>query len=280
MTVRGILPCEANKAKALWTEVFSDPREFTDWYFQNRIDWTCAFGAFDGDDLISMSLGRIVRLWNGTFDVKALFLVGVSTKIAYRNQGWMHRVVRMQLETASENGIPLAYLRPARSDIYRSLGFGNDLMVQKVSVQYRQKDFVCRRYTEPPIEELFELYCKIQNRYSGMPVYTPMEFADIVTEYSISKADCFVLYDPDGSAQGFCFAEDADADVTASLLLADTEEAYRDLLNGVCARYPAKTVLAEVPTDIRLEGQEIPSFQYKLLQAELDFSPMHCIGNW
>lgn len=280
MIVRRILPSEANKAKALWTEVFSDPPEFTAWYFRNRIDWTYAFGAFDGDDLISMSLGRIVRLWNGSFAVRALFLVGVSTKIPYRNQGWMHRVVLRQLETAKGNGIPLAYLRPARTDIYRSLGFGNDLMVQKVSVQYRQKAFDCRRSAEPSIEELFELYCKIQTRYSGMPVYTLAEFIDAVTEYEISEADCFVLRDENGTVRGFCFAENTDTDVTASLLLADTKDAYRDLLNGVCAYYPAKTVLAEVPTDIRLEGQEIPSFQYKLLEDDLAFLPMHCVGNW
>lgn len=59
---RALTAADRAAARSLWQARFHDAEAFAAWYFAERFDPALSAGVFDGGTLLSMALGRRVRL--------------------------------------------------------------------------------------------------------------------------------------------------------------------------------------------------------------------------
>ena len=126
MILRKLTPADSAQAEALWHEIFAeDTRAFNTYYFDNRFYPAHSFGAFDGDRLAAMALGRPTEIAAEGRILPALLVAGVSTRPPYRGQGLMHRLMTLLIDHARSGGFVCCYLHPVSETLYASLGFRN-----------------------------------------------------------------------------------------------------------------------------------------------------------
>lgn len=123
-TVRALTEMDRPAALALWQARFFDSAPFCAWYFSERFDPALSAGAFSGEGrLLSMALGRRVRLEAGTERADAVLVAGVSTREGFERQGLMRRTMAQVGVLAARAGASLLVLRPVDPAIYLPLGF-------------------------------------------------------------------------------------------------------------------------------------------------------------
>ncbi|MDO5127854.1 MAG: GNAT family N-acetyltransferase [Eubacteriales bacterium] len=116
---------ELKKYRALWDEIFEDPKAFSDYYFANVCTTNRLLGAYDNGKLIGMVHANPYRVKDSVKNCvyNCYYIVGVAVRPEYRNQGYMRSMMCRMMNTLKEEDCPFVFLMPKNKSYYHSLGF-------------------------------------------------------------------------------------------------------------------------------------------------------------
>ena len=257
MILRRMKPEDRPQASKLWLDEFGDSEAFTNWYFRERVSPGESFAAFDGDRLVSMTLGRETRILVEGRARRALLISGVTTLPEHRNKGLMHRLVSMQIDDAEAKDFSCCYLHPVEESLYASLGFenGTDALRIKSDPDRTHAPYEIRTGTDAV--SMRTVYDALLPRYNGMQIRDDAEIRALLSDYG-SDGFCMLTAFSGDRPTGYVIVL---TDGTVTELFADSPEAYAALLDEAAKR-TGKELSALVPTDCGLEGERIYSMQY------------------
>ena len=109
--------------RKLYEEAFEDPKEFVDYYYEDK----CS----DNRMIVSMEEGEVISMLHlnpfkvslcGT-EVQSYYVVAVATTKGRRHEGQMSRVFEKTFELLKAEHIPFVFLLPVDEAIYSWMGF-------------------------------------------------------------------------------------------------------------------------------------------------------------
>ncbi len=265
MILRGLEQTDRAQAEALWRDIFEESPAFAAYYFDQRFYPEHSFGAFDGDRLIGMALGRPTKInVRGEF-VPALLVAGVSTLPAYRNQGVMHRLMTLLIDRAKADGFACCYLHPVSETLYASLGFRNgaDARIVRSDPARSNEPFVFSDRFDT--NDVLTVYHAVQRSHDGMQLRDEKELAAVFADYAIDGANTVIAYDGNCPVGYICFCTDG----LVYELYALSPSVCEALLDEA-ARRAGKEIKAIVPVDCGIPGETVYSMQYLVFDHAFD----------
>ena len=145
---------EKENTRALYEESFDDPKEFVDYYYEDKCSDNRMIVSEENGEVISMlHLNPYTVNLCGKL-VPSYYVVAVATKESRRREGQMARVFEKTFELLKNEKVPFAFLLPVDESIYSWMGF------EKVC------DFTMNRI--PDYEEIkknYDIYCVRDDDY-------------------------------------------------------------------------------------------------------------------
>ncbi|RKM57654.1 GNAT family N-acetyltransferase [Butyrivibrio sp. XB500-5] len=145
---------EKENTRALYEESFDDPKEFVDYYYEDKCSDNRMIVSEENGEVISMlHLNPYTVNLCGT-TVQSYYVVAVATKENRRHEGQMSRVFEKTFEILKKEHIPFIYLLPVDEAIYSPLGFEKvcDFSLDRISY-----------YGE--IRKNYDIYCERDDDY-------------------------------------------------------------------------------------------------------------------
>lgn len=265
MIIRQLQAKDCFAAKSLWQEIFQDTEPFANFFFSRRYTPTLSFGAFDGDKLVSMALGRRVRM--ETPSLQTVMISGVSTLPAYRHQGLMTEVLTRLIDNARRRGYDAAALSPVDTNLYLRFGFRPLTYSIRATETGAQHPEIIE--TEDA-DVLYHIYKDVCARHFCMLRRDRKDMQLAMEEYS-RDGGVFLLA-PD--QQGYlCFLPEASR-IEVTECLAMSGEAYRDLLEAAASRSPSGTASGDLPTECGMSGTLIRPVYAMPLKEGVELEPL------
>ncbi len=119
--VRYLNENEIYKARELYEKVFSDSKEFVDYFFAKEIKSCNVLGGFFSDELVSMMFLNKKRLCFNDKIIEGSYIYAVATDEKYRNRGFMGMLMKRVIEDKKKD--EFIYLIPVNDRIYERHGF-------------------------------------------------------------------------------------------------------------------------------------------------------------
>ncbi|WP_029232896.1 GNAT family N-acetyltransferase [Butyrivibrio sp. VCB2006] len=111
------------KTRPLYEEAFDDPREFVDYYYEDKILDNRMIVSLENDEVVSMlHLNPYKINLCGTI-VPTYYVVAVATRKDRHHQGHMSKVFDKTFEILKNENIPFVFLLPVDESIYSWMGF-------------------------------------------------------------------------------------------------------------------------------------------------------------
>ena len=257
MTVRQLTIEDRMQAEATWREIFEDSMEFTGYYFQLRFHPEHSFGAFDGDRLIAMTLGRPTMIRVNGRNLAALLLAGVSTRPEYRGNGLMHRLVSLQIAHAKDKGFSCCFLHPVSESLYTSLGFvnGTEALIIRSDSARRHPPFDLRECVPDP--DLLFVYHSMTDTHDGMELRDEREMKTVFSDYATEECKIIAAYEKSKPIGYICYSPNG----TVFELFALCASVYEALIDEA-AKDAGKELKAVVPADCGVSGDRVCNMQY------------------
>ena len=261
MRLRKMMSEDREQAARLWLSIFGDSETFTCWYFSDRFCPEHSFGAFDGDLLVAMTLGRSTRISVAGKALDAFLVSGVSTLPEYRGRGLMHGLVGMQIDHAMQNGFSCCYLHPVSESLYASLGFrnGNEALQIRSNSPGHRKSFILSDETD--ISAMQTVYDALLKTHDGMQLRDTEEWRLLMKDYAADGLHTLIAYAEQSPVGYLCYQDDG----TVPELFAFSPSAYRFLL-GEASNRMGRQLTALVPTDCGVPGERVYSMQYHVFR--------------
>ena len=257
MILRRMQQADCAQAETMWRDIFEETPAFVSYYFANRFHPEHSFGAFDGDRLVAMTLGRPTRIYvNGAYP-DALLVAGVSTLPEMRGQGLMHRLMTLLDDHAKNSGFACCYLHPVSETLYAALGYrtGTDALIVPSDKNRVHPPFDLSE--SPAWDELLSVYQTVLLTHDGMQQRDLAEMQTVFADYAADNAQTLLAYAEHRPKGYICFNNSG----SVFELFAACASAYAFLLDEAAKR-TGKDLKAIVPTDCGLTGARVYSMQY------------------
>lgn len=139
---------DKEKTRKLYEEAFDDPKEFVDYYYEDKCrDNRMLVSIEDGEVISMLHLNPYKVSLCGT-EVLSYYVVAVATTKERRHQGQMKRIFERCFEILKNEHVPFIYLLPVDEEIYSWMGF------EKIC------DFSVKRISDyEKIKESFDVFC-------------------------------------------------------------------------------------------------------------------------
>lgn len=192
---------EIAEMKVLWKESFGDSDGFIDFYFdkicaRNQIVVMREEGLLTG----MLHLNPYVFTSDNREIIRTYFVVGVTVREGYRNQGRMKKMFDYAYSVLSSERIKFIYLWPANEAYYKSLGFGT--VSRMVDITFRREDLELLR------DEMVTSKCDLEFgkliRNLIVPQYSADNISALVSEL-YSEGGSFNCLEKRGTIQG-CYS--------------------------------------------------------------------------
>lgn len=265
MILRGLERSDRAQAEALWRDIFEESPAFAAYYFDRRFYPDHSFGAFDGDRLVAMALGRPTMInVRGGF-VPALLVAGVSTLPDYRKQGLMHALMTRLIDRAKTDGFACCYLHPVSETLYASLVFrnGTDARIVRSDDSRPNAPFVFSDLLDA--SDVLAVYHAVQQSHDGMQLRDEEELLTVFADYAIDGAKVLIAYDGNSPAGYIFYCPDG----LVYELYARCTAAYQALLDEAAHRL-GKEIKAIAPVDCGVPGETVYSMQYLVFDDAFD----------
>jgi len=135
---------ELNIARSLYEKVFNDPKDFTDWFFENEAPKCRVFGGFLNDRLVSMMFFNPKKMVLNGRIIDAYYIYAVATDEAFRGMGIAKRMISEGIKELREESDSIFYLIPVDERIYNNMGFKTVRYKSVINMSQMKEDFLIR----------------------------------------------------------------------------------------------------------------------------------------
>ncbi len=138
---------EKERTRKLYEEVFEDPKEFVDYYYEDKCRDNRMIVSLE-DEVIAMLHLNPYRVNLCGVIVQSYYVVAVATKEERRHEGQMTRLFEKTFELLKKEHVPFIFLLPVDEVIYSWMGF------EKIC------DFHMERTLDyADIRKIYDVYC-------------------------------------------------------------------------------------------------------------------------
>ena len=256
--------------KKIWTEAFSDPREYVDMYFDRVYnDADVIATSVSGHPVSSLLLQHYRILFHGV-EAGCAYIAGAATRRQMRGKGLMTDLICKALQASRDRGYILTALIPANYPLYffyDRLGFATVFYVDPqryTSLHTFAPDDGIEKYEL--IDDIFDsrlwpAFDRMQHNREGMVQHSQRDFLNILDDLRMDHGRFVAVSDEQGDVRAMAWAtadeSAADGVVTVKELLGDDGEARKGALRALRVFFPGRPfkLLAEA----RGEGRKLYS---------------------
>lgn len=191
-----------SQLKKLWNEVFGDPLQVIDSFFEKTVKPQNVFCAFyDGEPVSVLYAIESQVFFNGK-SYKSYYVYAVCTKEGFRGKGLSSGLFKLLEKTARERDVSYLYLVPAEEGLftfYEKMGYSTCFTYKEACVQkgvYPELDYQCEALT-------FDEYKRIKSNNLNVP-YTAFNKDGFNGFYNYAENDMHCVYLKD---EGFAVYE-------------------------------------------------------------------------
>ena len=142
------------KTRMLYEEAFDDPKEFVDYYYNDKCLDNRMIVSIEDNSIVSMLHLNPYRINLCGTEVLSYYVVAVATKKEWQGKGQMKKVFERTFEILKKEHIPFIYLLPVDEAIYSWMGF------EKIC------DFSMNRYSDfEEIKGKYDVFCTWDDNY-------------------------------------------------------------------------------------------------------------------
>ena len=197
MIIRVLNDNEKNRIRELYEEVFEDSQYFVDYYFNSYVKNTINFVCEVNERIVGMATIHPKKLMISENEVKVGYVYGVATKLSYRGQGIMRRLLEKIEEYAFENQFGYLYLIPANPKIYEGLGYElmrNACEMEFVKDNIEIENVMVEKIDAGSLEKCVEFIDKnYKNKVSIR--YDEDYLKEILSRLSINNSGIYCIFD-------------------------------------------------------------------------------------
>lgn len=171
MEIRYGLEKDYEKAKKIWSECFNDSENEVNYYFENLYDRYKYLVLEENEDIKASLHENPYKIFIGDSVYDSFYIVAVAVSPEYRSKGYMTKLITESLKGAKRKGLPLIYLSPINSDIYRRYGFEYLTDIEKYSFDMKEivfskieKEYTIKRVELNSEDELYKDLVKVYNK--------------------------------------------------------------------------------------------------------------------
>lgn len=124
--IRYLEQSEKQNIRTIYEQSFEEPREYTEYYFENRLPGAHVAVSEENNEILSTMQMIPKTVIVGNFKSTILYICGVCTSILHRNQGLMKNMFAQVLNDMFADMEPFTYLIPSdmgNAEIYKKYGF-------------------------------------------------------------------------------------------------------------------------------------------------------------
>ncbi len=203
----------------LWDEAFSDPEDFTNYYFSNVYSKNKVLSAYYKDELVGMIHLNPYRIFYMGDEYNSCYIVGVAVRQDMRGKGIMKLMMKKVLEDIKSE-CPFAFLMPANKLYYTGLGFEqiynttvldfsitdeedfardvmdnySPLMLDMISMKEAKKESY-----EDTAKQLNRI---MKKRYNGFALRDSAYIEDMIMEHTCQNGDVTVVIETETGDDG------------------------------------------------------------------------------
>lgn len=125
--------------RKLWDDIFADPKEFADYYFEQCCKGNKMLTAkIDGEIVGMVHLNPYTVICGGE-EYRVYYIVGVAVKEEVRRKGIMRQMLKRVIADMKEEGCPFTFLMPKKREYYQGLGF--QVVCETKIISYNVADY-------------------------------------------------------------------------------------------------------------------------------------------
>lgn len=245
-------PSDQADFRALWDISFSDTQAFRNWFFTHRFvpGYSCCIEE-DGR-LVSavQSVPCHIRV-RGKI-LPAAVMVGACTHPDYKRRGYMKELYTFYMNEMAKLGVVLAAHTPAVLGTYFYVGHFpvSDTAFLEGKAIAPQESAACPVNMQEEVSALLACYQQAGARYSGI---LSRSFADMVlkmADYGADGGKAIALWEKD-VITGYGVYYDTEEMIYAEEVMALSDEACQQVVNGLTNLAQGKTVKIKLPPDTK-----------------------------
>ncbi len=246
------LPNDKQELKALWALCFDDSDSFIDFYFDHRFlpDYSAVYE--EAGKIVGCAYAYPVHAFIRGRILPCVLLAGVATHPDYRRRGISHKILHLLEEKLRDDGILLIIHRPAILETYFSIGHFPVSSSKYLRLDQLHEVPECDQCFDIDIKgqtaALFACYARYARRYSLMISRSCADFSLKMTDYLSDYAKCISTM-KDGKINGYCIYYESEDAITGEEFVADDNDTYTLLYEGMKKRSAGKELLLRMASD-------------------------------
>lgn len=234
--------------RILWRNCFGDPLYYEDFYFDKVYSNNKVY-AIEGKGMIHVNFYRCKVRGK---EMSLPYIVGVATDERYRRQGVMRRLLERVLFDLEKDGIPFAYLMPAKEEYYTSFGFRSvtkkseyeiTTIGVKQSMQFRYLSY--REFLNLPKdfrEQIYEMVNRwLEKRYDIYTVHDEEYYDLLYAEKMCQSGDVVFCFEDVVDIKRLCavlaYAMDENVSYVEQIIMQDDIQQLPEKRNALFRSY-------------------------------------------
>ncbi len=216
MIIRILEDNEKNRIRPLYEEVFDDSQYFLDYYFGSYIKKAINFVCESEGEIVGMATIHPKSLMIAGDTVRVGYVYAVATRMAYRGQGIMRKILDEIYVYAFKHNYAYLYLIPVDPKIYFRCGY-ELVRAKREFVEHYDAEQICVnnglsviKVTEDYVQKCIEFIHEF-GRDGILVMYEEENLLQILERLSINNSGIYCILDSIcDRIQGLAFIEDDD----------------------------------------------------------------------
>lgn len=210
-TLRLVSPSDTKAVYELWQYCFADEEDFAQWYFKDYYQPENTLGVYEGERLLAATQITTYTIRLREKNVKAGYVVGVSTSPDARRQGLGQEMLTGALRLMRARGQFVSLLMPFEGAFYYRYHWQFAYFKQRLSLPvselrglakpYGQWRLVEAREYLPELAAIYAAFCQGRN---GYVLRTSADWERLLMDVALGKGFCCMLYH-EGVPEGYVF---------------------------------------------------------------------------
>lgn len=237
----------------LWKICFGDSDAFCDWFFENRFSPEHSVVLEAEGEIVSCMQAFPYTLRIRSKEILGAMLCGVSTHPSQRKKGYMGKIFSYEMNHLRKMGALVAPHTPAVLPSYFSFchfPVADANYLECESVPDFESNVILTCMDEKSWLELFPLYRRFSQKYSGIISRTEEDFMRKAADYSADGGKC-AAYIKNNEIKGYAFYYQTE-EMLLCVEAAAEDGYYHYLMKGLMAQAKGLRFSAKLPPELYL----------------------------